>query len=171
MKPAAGAPTQPSAVTQLLQGDTGKKAAATDTGVVVGGVLSSLIQSGAQAGYSPVPGEYLVKETAFPGSIACCIFPKCNRHCRGTSCCAGPRAQPAWGPSPTGCSIRWRTGRSSPVRTWWMPRRRSIRSPAVRSSPSSSTGPAPANSAMAPDGTSATTWRFSWMTGCRAGHR
>jgi len=66
VKPAAGAPTQPSAVTQLLQGDTGKKAAATDTGVVVGGVLSSLIQSGAQAGYSPVPGEYLVKETAFP---------------------------------------------------------------------------------------------------------
>src|SRR6185503_13449862 len=51
VKPAAGAPTQPSAVTQLLQGDTGKKAAATDTGVVVGGVLSSLIQSGAQAGY------------------------------------------------------------------------------------------------------------------------
>ncbi len=66
VKPAAGAPTQPSAVTQLLQGDTSKKAAATDTGVVVGGVLSSLIQSGAQAGYSPVPGEYLVKETAFP---------------------------------------------------------------------------------------------------------
>ena len=66
VKPAAGAPTQPSAVTQLLQGDTSKKTAATDTGVVVGGVLSSLIQSGAQAGYSPVPGEYLVKETAFP---------------------------------------------------------------------------------------------------------
>jgi preprotein translocase subunit SecD len=66
VKPAAGAPTQPSAVTQLLQGDTSNKAAATDTGVVVGGVLSSLIQSGAQAGYSPVPGEYLVKETAFP---------------------------------------------------------------------------------------------------------
>ena len=66
VKSAAGAPTQPSAVTQLLQGDTSKKTAATDTGVVVGGVLSSLIQSGAQAGYSPVPGEYLVKETAFP---------------------------------------------------------------------------------------------------------
>ncbi|HSE46500.1 MAG TPA: protein translocase subunit SecD, partial [Gemmatimonadales bacterium] len=66
VKPPAGVPNQPSAVTQLLQGDTGTKAAQTDTGVVIGGVLSSLIQTGAQAGYSPVPGEYLVKETAFP---------------------------------------------------------------------------------------------------------
>src|SRR5215210_4329547 len=72
--------TQPSAVQQLLGGDSAtgmrkdsaangvrdstakaKEGAAADTGAVIGGVLSGLIQS---TGASP--GEYAVPETAFP---------------------------------------------------------------------------------------------------------
>jgi len=72
-----GAPTQPSAVQQLLGGDSAKKAApkgskdtartkpadsaAADTTPVSGGILGGLIQPG-----SGTPGEYMVPETAFP---------------------------------------------------------------------------------------------------------
>ncbi|MFN8651014.1 MAG: protein translocase subunit SecD [Gemmatimonadales bacterium] len=70
----------PSAVTQLLQGDTSKKAAvgdsakkgakdsaaARDTTPVQGGVLSGLILTSATAGYQLSPGEYLVEKTAVP---------------------------------------------------------------------------------------------------------
>jgi preprotein translocase subunit SecD len=64
-------PEQPSAVQQLLGGDTtragGKgdtaKDTAKDTAAVVGGVLAGLIQPSAAGG---VPGEYMVPETAFP---------------------------------------------------------------------------------------------------------
>ena len=76
-------PEKPSAVQQLLGGDTtrpaeadstrpagktkptaGKDTAATaDTGAVPGGVLSGLIQPSGAGG---VPGEYMVPETAFP---------------------------------------------------------------------------------------------------------
>jgi preprotein translocase subunit SecD len=76
---------QPSAVQQLLGGDTAKKAptadsagrrdtaasgrkkdsTAVDTTPVVGGVLSSLIQPSGSGG-SEIPGEYAVAETAFP---------------------------------------------------------------------------------------------------------
>jgi preprotein translocase subunit SecD len=82
---AEGAPTQPSAVQQLLGGDTAKarqgiadsaarkdtaatasrKDTTSDTSAVVGGVLSSLIQPSGTAG-SEIPGEYAVPETAFP---------------------------------------------------------------------------------------------------------
>ena len=83
---AEGAPTQPSAVQQLLGGDTAKAKAGTsdsasrrdttgaarrkdttsaDTSAVAGGVLSSLIQPSGTAG-SEIPGEYAVPETAFP---------------------------------------------------------------------------------------------------------
>ena len=83
---AEGAPAQPSAVQQLLGGDTSKARAGTadtagrkdtaatarrkdttsaDTSAVVGGVLSSLIQASGTAG-SEIPGEYAVPETAFP---------------------------------------------------------------------------------------------------------
>jgi preprotein translocase subunit SecD len=73
---AEGAPTQPSAVQQLLGGDTAKakpdiadsaarKDTAADTSAVVGGVLGSLIQASGTAG-SEIPGEYAVSETAFP---------------------------------------------------------------------------------------------------------
>ena len=71
------APTQPSAVQQLLGGDSAKKAApkgskdtartkpadsaAADTTPVSGGILGGLIQPG-----SGTPGEYMVPETAFP---------------------------------------------------------------------------------------------------------
>jgi preprotein translocase subunit SecD len=63
---------QPSAVQQLLGGDTtraggkdstAKDRAAKDTATVVGGVLSGLIQPSGPGG---VPGEYMVPETAFP---------------------------------------------------------------------------------------------------------
>src|SRR5918995_124516 len=83
---AEGAPTQPSAVQQLLGGDTAKARQGTpdsagrkdtaatarrkdttsaDTSAVVGGVLSGLIQPSGTAG-SEIPGEYAVSETAFP---------------------------------------------------------------------------------------------------------
>src|ERR671911_1783396 len=83
---AEGAPTQPSAVQQLLGGDTAKARQGTadraerkdtaatgrrkdttsaDTSAVVGGVLSSSIQASGTAG-SEIPGEYAVSETAFP---------------------------------------------------------------------------------------------------------
>ncbi|HWN17380.1 MAG TPA: protein translocase subunit SecD [Gemmatimonadales bacterium] len=62
----AGTPTQPSAVQQLLGGDSTKAgpqdSTARDTAAVVGGVLSGLIQP--STGGSP--GEYGVPETAFP---------------------------------------------------------------------------------------------------------
>jgi preprotein translocase subunit SecD len=72
-----GQPEQPSAVQQLLGGDTasragkdtaGKTSAAKDsttrdTSPVPGGVLSGLIQP---AGAGGVPGEYMVPETAYP---------------------------------------------------------------------------------------------------------
>ncbi len=73
--PSGAAVSAPSAVTQLLQGDTSKKAAveagkdsaaARDTTPVLGGVLSGLIQTSATAGYQLYPGEYLVERTAVP---------------------------------------------------------------------------------------------------------
>lgn len=58
---------QPSAVQQLLGGDTtrtgNKDSTAKDTTAVTGGVLSGLIQP---AGPGGTPGEYMVPETAFP---------------------------------------------------------------------------------------------------------
>jgi len=67
-----GTPTQPSAVQQLLGGDTTrasdttkatpKDSAARDTTPVAGGVLSGLIQPS----NGGVPGEYAIPETAFP---------------------------------------------------------------------------------------------------------
>jgi preprotein translocase subunit SecD len=66
----AAEPKKPSAVDQLLGGDTtrGKRDTtardtARDTTPVVGGVLSGLIEP---AGGSGVPGEYMVPETAYP---------------------------------------------------------------------------------------------------------
>jgi len=55
---------KPSAVQQLLGGDTTKKAGA-DSTPLAGGVLSDLVKPGSQAG-SGVPGEYFVPEAAFP---------------------------------------------------------------------------------------------------------
>jgi preprotein translocase subunit SecD len=64
--PGTPAPT-PNAVTQLLQGDTTRKdSTKTDTMPVIGGALSSLIESGQAAGFSLTPGEYLVEEGAVP---------------------------------------------------------------------------------------------------------
>ncbi len=58
-----GAPQKPSAVQQLLGGDTTKAEADTTS---TGGVLSSLIQSSAALGLGNTPGEFAVPETAFP---------------------------------------------------------------------------------------------------------
>jgi preprotein translocase subunit SecD len=71
-----GAPAGPSAVQQLLGGDSAKASAkdsaaakkdstAADTAAVVGGVLSGLVQPSSAAGEA-IPGEYIVPETAFP---------------------------------------------------------------------------------------------------------
>jgi protein-export membrane protein SecD/preprotein translocase SecF subunit len=63
-----GAPARPSAVQQLLGGDTTRKdttATAPDT-TGTGGVLSGLIQPAAALGLGTTPGEYAVPETAFP---------------------------------------------------------------------------------------------------------
>jgi preprotein translocase subunit SecD len=78
---AEGAPTQPSAVQELLGGDTAKRTATdsaartpaparkdstADTTAVIGGVLSGLIQPSSATGAGDIPGEYVVPETAFP---------------------------------------------------------------------------------------------------------
>jgi preprotein translocase subunit SecD len=73
---AEGAPPQPSAVQQLLGGDSAKVATkdtaaakdstAADTAAVIGGVLSGLIQPSSATGAGDIPGEYVVPETAFP---------------------------------------------------------------------------------------------------------
>jgi preprotein translocase subunit SecD len=61
---------RPSAVEELLGGDTTRARAATDSAaadsVVTGGALSSLIQSAGVAGDGGVPGEFVVSETVFP---------------------------------------------------------------------------------------------------------
>jgi preprotein translocase subunit SecD len=61
---------RPSAVEELLGGDTPRARAATDSAaadsVVTGGALSSLIQSAGVAGDGGVPGEFVVSETVFP---------------------------------------------------------------------------------------------------------
>ncbi|MGZ8398602.1 MAG: protein translocase subunit SecD [Gemmatimonadales bacterium] len=65
-----GAPTQPSAVQQLLGGDsakaTPKDSTAADTAAVTGGVLSGIIQPAMATGAGNTPGEYAVPETAYP---------------------------------------------------------------------------------------------------------
>ncbi len=61
---APSGPAKPSAVQQLLGGDSLKAAA--DTTQLAGGVLSGLIQPAGVAGLQASPGEYAVAETAFP---------------------------------------------------------------------------------------------------------
>jgi preprotein translocase subunit SecD len=76
---------QPSAVQQLLGGDsaragakdsTARDSAAKDTSAVRGGVLAGLIQPGAGG----VPGEYSVPETAFPRVDSILSLPAVARH-------------------------------------------------------------------------------------------
>jgi len=81
------APAGPSAVQQLLGGDSAKAAkdtmaakdgAAADTGAVVGGVLSGLVQPSSAAGEA-VPGEYFVPETAYPRVDSLLSIPAVSR--------------------------------------------------------------------------------------------
>jgi preprotein translocase subunit SecD len=68
VRSAAGkAAATPSAVTQLLQGDSGKgkDSTAADTTLLTGGPLSSLIETAQTANYQLYPGEYLVEDGAF----------------------------------------------------------------------------------------------------------
>jgi len=58
---APGQAAKPSAVQELLGGDSAQKADSADTTAVVGGVLKSLVQAG-----TGVPGEFFVPEAAFP---------------------------------------------------------------------------------------------------------
>jgi preprotein translocase subunit SecD len=66
VKASAGTPAAtPSAVTELLQADSAKPdSAAADSAPVLGGALSSLIQTAATAGTVLYPGEYLVEDGA-----------------------------------------------------------------------------------------------------------
>jgi preprotein translocase subunit SecD len=64
---AGGVEATPNAVTQLLQGDTTAKkkdSVQADTTPVLGGALSTLIQTSSTAGYALSPGEYLVEDGA-----------------------------------------------------------------------------------------------------------
>ena len=128
---------KPSAVEQLLGGDTAKKAAAKREAPARpparaaapghaprrlgrprgGGVLAGLIQPAARSA-APSPGEYMVPETGVPAGgqpaqPAGGRPPAPARRRRS----AGRRSRPASGSSPTASSTRWRTGRSSPAAT------------------------------------------------------
>lgn len=61
---AAGAAPKPSAVQQLLGGDSAK--VESDSTDLTGGLLASLIQPANAAGIQATPGEFVVAETAFP---------------------------------------------------------------------------------------------------------
>jgi protein-export membrane protein SecD/preprotein translocase SecF subunit len=61
---AAGTAPKPSAVQQLLGGDSAS--AATDTTDLTGGLLATLIQPANAAGIQATPGEFVVEETAYP---------------------------------------------------------------------------------------------------------
>jgi preprotein translocase subunit SecD len=59
----AGAPSKPSAVQQLLGGDSAK--AESDSTTITNGIFASLIEPAGAAGVQPTPGEYAVKEGAW----------------------------------------------------------------------------------------------------------
>jgi len=63
VKGSGGVGAAPSAVTQLLQGDSAQQQPS-DSTPLEGGALSGLIQSSSAAGYEQMPGEYLVEEGA-----------------------------------------------------------------------------------------------------------
>ncbi len=56
-------PARPSAVQDLLGADSAKEA--TSDSVITNGIFASLIQSSAAVGLPPVPGEYVVRESAY----------------------------------------------------------------------------------------------------------
>jgi len=88
---------KPSAVQQLLGGDTAKKAGA-DSTPLAGGVLSDLVKPGSQAG-SGVPGEYFVPEAAFPRVDSMFRIPDVARALpRGTEI--------LWGASPVSVGVQ-----------------------------------------------------------------
>jgi preprotein translocase subunit SecD len=62
VKAGPGQVGEPSAVTELLGGDT---TAPADTTVLVGGMLAGLIRPGVEVGLDPMPGEYAVPDGAW----------------------------------------------------------------------------------------------------------
>lgn len=76
-----GAAGKPSAVQQLLSGDSTKSDSTKgkDTTAVVGGVLSGLIQTAGVTGVQPIPGEYAVLETAYPRVDSLLHIPEVRR--------------------------------------------------------------------------------------------
>ncbi|HEX6105519.1 MAG TPA: protein translocase subunit SecD, partial [Gemmatimonadales bacterium] len=100
--------SRPSAVEQLLGGDTASKAAgrdtaradtaAADTSAVIGGVLSGLIQSAAAGGVG-APGAYMVPETAYPRVDSLLNIPEVARQLpRGVAL--------RWGAAPTSVGVQ-----------------------------------------------------------------
>jgi preprotein translocase subunit SecD len=96
---------KPSAVEQLLGGDTTKKTGKADsaahdtTTAVINGVLSGLIQSTGGAAGGGVPGEYQVAETAFPRADSLLSIPQVARQLpRGLTL--------RWSASPTSVGVQ-----------------------------------------------------------------
>jgi preprotein translocase subunit SecD len=95
-----GAAKKPSAVQELLKGDSAKQGAAADSNAPVpGGVLSSLIQPAAAVAGGQTPGEYLVPETAFPRVDSLLSLPDVRRVLpRGTTL--------RWSSAPTSVGVQ-----------------------------------------------------------------
>ncbi len=87
------APSAPSAVQQLLQGDSASDSAGTDstaapgdsaaagdtTTLATGGVLESLVRPSSEAGFAPIPGEFVVPEGAWPRVDSILSLPEIQR--------------------------------------------------------------------------------------------
>ena len=122
---------KPSAVEQLLGGDTASKAAKSDSAardtsaVETGGILASLIQSA--GGATSAPGAYMVPETAYPRVDSLVNLPDVARQLpRGIV--LRWNAQPtSVGVQSIASSTRWTRSRSSPAATSRTPRPRSTR--------------------------------------------
>jgi preprotein translocase subunit SecD len=65
VKAGPGQVDAPSAVTELLGGDSASDSTAADTTQLVGGMLGSLIRPSGEVGLQPMPGEYAVPEAAW----------------------------------------------------------------------------------------------------------
>lgn len=66
VKAGPGQVDAPSAVSELLGGDSANDSTSADTTQLVGGMLAGLIRPGGEVGLQPMPGEYAVPEAAWP---------------------------------------------------------------------------------------------------------
>ena len=65
VKAGPGQVDAPSAVTELLGGDSASDSTAADTTELIGGMLAGLIKPAGEVGLQPMPGEYAVPEAAW----------------------------------------------------------------------------------------------------------